>query len=298
MIKKLIRRLLLIRDHEKISDGIDRHKVKIKKIVNRKEISEEALFNALESLGITTGDTVMVHASWRHFYAYDGSPQSFINKLYNLVGPTGTILMPSFGDNLEYFDVKNTPSRAGVLSEVFRNYKGVIRSECSHFSVSGIGQEAEKILNTHKYSEFGFDYNSPYYLITQIPNVKIINLGMGKYPIKTTLVHCVEYPFRQKDKFFRDYIKIRYKAKIITSEGRSVERDMIKGVPARLSKTNIKKFYKTLPSNSTKYTKVGNIDIRLIIADHAYNHLINLTTNGVHMVSPINETNKNFRSWK
>lgn len=104
-LKKCFRKIINAKEYEKITDAIDRHKNNIiKNSIGRKVlIKEETFFAELVSLGIKKGDVIMVHCSWRKFYGYEGSPESFLNKLIDLVGEEGTILMPSYGNQLDYF---------------------------------------------------------------------------------------------------------------------------------------------------------------------------------------------------
>ena len=114
----------------------------------------------LRDLGFNPGATVMVHSSFSHIRRRvpDLSPQSLIALLQDLLGSQGTLLIPTFpfqGSQGEYadknprFDVQKTPSKVGVLTEVFRQTPGVIRSKHPTHPVGAWGRHARDILSTH-----------------------------------------------------------------------------------------------------------------------------------------------------
>ena len=118
--KGIIRKMFGARNNESFRDALDRHKTKIKKKIYRQKFSVEDLKQKIEDCGISDGDTVMVHSSWRNFFNFDGTPEDVISVLEDIVGKNGTIIMPCFGADRNQFDIKNSPSAAGVLSETFR----------------------------------------------------------------------------------------------------------------------------------------------------------------------------------
>ncbi|WP_342600224.1 AAC(3) family N-acetyltransferase [Psychrobacillus sp. FSL H8-0483] len=296
-LREIIRYLIKSRENEKISDAIDRHKTRLQKKINRKKISEEDFLKIIKSMGIKSGDTVMLHASWRKFYNYSGTPKSLIENFIELLGNEGTLLMPCYGDNRKYFDVKNTRSTAGVLSEEFRRYPGVKRSECSHFSVCAFGKDADIITKYHIKSEFGFDNFSPYYIFSQKENSKVVMLGMGKYPIKLTLIHCIEYIFKDVYPYFNRYLSKKYTATVIINDGTITKREMIEGNYAKLYKKNIKKVYKNLPKDKKFYGKIGNIQIRIIFAKKGFDEISKLVVSGKSMLNPPKVEKNSFKPY-
>lgn len=285
-IRYLIRSLLQCKDNERISDAVDRHKTRIARKINKRKVTEKELFQCLVRMGVSKGDVIMVHASWRKFYNFEGTPKSLIRMLLDIIGPDGTLLMPCYGNDKEYFDILNTPSYAGVLSEEFRKMPGVIRSKCSHFSVCGYGKLAEELTRHHVKSEFGFDHFSPYYLFSQTNGSKIIKLGMGKYPIKMTLIHCVEYIYKDIYPYFREYLSNRYEAIIIDESGERSNRQMLEGVGGKLYRKNIKAIYKSIPQNKCHYQRIANIDIRIFNAKEGYKEIAKAIGQGKSMLNP------------
>ena len=90
----------------------------------------------------------------------DGGADAVIDGLLATVGPEGTLAMPAFNYTrplpVPYFDPKRTPSQAGVLTEVFRNRPGTLRSFNPTHSVAAQGKRAEEFLAGHdKVQTFG-----------------------------------------------------------------------------------------------------------------------------------------------
>ncbi len=100
-------------------------------------VHENDIINALKSAGIQEGDDVMIHSSLSSLGYVEGGALCVIKAFKKIVGNKGNILMPSFpatGYNFDYmsdspiFNVRETPSQMGVITETFRNMKGVMRS--------------------------------------------------------------------------------------------------------------------------------------------------------------------------
>jgi aminoglycoside 3-N-acetyltransferase len=99
--------------------------------------SEAQLEAAIASLGVQPGDAVMVHSGFAPTSGFAGTPGDVIEVLLRAVGPAGHLLMlsiPYRGSSQGYaesdplFDVRRTPSKVGVVSELFRRRPGVLRS--------------------------------------------------------------------------------------------------------------------------------------------------------------------------
>jgi len=221
-IKKIIRKIFQIREKETIRDGIRRHKYNLLNKFNRKEISIDEFAWRIEKLGIKKGDTLIVHSAWRECYSLKANPYEVIDRLIKIIGNSGTLLMPCYGHDKTYFDVNNTKSYAGALSEVFRNYPGVVRSEFPDSAMCGYGVSAENILSTHENSKYAFDNYSPYYRAMQEFDAKVLLLGMGTRPYKISVFHCASYESRETNEFYRDVYTRQIEAKIVKKNGEEV----------------------------------------------------------------------------
>lgn len=222
MIRKIIRKILRIRKSETIADGINRHFIKIKSIFDSRQVSLEEISQVFDNLGVKNGDTIIVHSSWRGLYALKASPQEVINLLIEKVGKDGTIIMPSSTNNKLFLDVKESRSFSGVLSEVFRNYPDVERSEFPDSPMIGLGKNANNILKYHVNSRYTFDYSSPYFLSMNDYNAKVLLLGMGKKPHKISVFHLATYNNRNHENY-KNVFKKNMRATVIGKNEKSVE---------------------------------------------------------------------------
>lgn len=109
------------------------------------EIDRAMLRQSMLDAGLARGDAVIVHASMKSLGRVRGGPTAVIAALQDVVGPRGTLLMPTFcvPQPDGQFHVAGTPSRTGLLTETFRTSSGVIRSWHPTHSVTAWGAQAE-----------------------------------------------------------------------------------------------------------------------------------------------------------
>lgn len=82
-----------------------------------------------------------------------GGADALLDALIEVVGETGTIIMPSFTYTTNipkpYFNFKDTPGRTGALTEVFRKRQETLRSLHPTHSVIGQEARAREFLGNH-----------------------------------------------------------------------------------------------------------------------------------------------------
>ena len=126
----------------------------------------------LARLGVREGDVLCVHSSFDALASFEGaSPLAVVRMLQRTVGQRGTLIMPTLpfeGSAIEYaagdpvFDVRQTPSRMGLLSELFRRMPGVRRSLHPTHSAAVWGARAEAMTADHHRAETPCGRPSPY----------------------------------------------------------------------------------------------------------------------------------------
>ncbi len=131
-----------------------------------------ALGRALRRLGLRPGDTLMVHASWRPDNGFRGSPADFVAALKQAVGPDGLLAMTSMTyhnqSSAEFLrrgkpmDVCRSPSRMGLLTEVFRRDPEVRRSLSPTHPVLAWGRDADAFVAGHDATPCPFGPDSPF----------------------------------------------------------------------------------------------------------------------------------------
>lgn len=144
-----------------------------------------ALEQALRGLSIKQGDTLLVHSSFDAFEGFQGKPTDVISILQHMVGEQGALLMPTMtfsGTAVDHarakplFDVARTPSRMGLLTELFRRSPGVIRSIHPTHPVAIWGRDASTIAAGHHLARTPCGLGTPFDALRQ-RNGKILLLG-------------------------------------------------------------------------------------------------------------------------
>ena len=262
-----VRKVLKCKKDESITNNLRRKKTTIEKLLLKKSISPDAFREALKEVGLSRGDNVIVHCAWREFYNYKSTPNSVIDIILDIIGKNANLAMPCYGADEKTFDLRATPSAAGVLSEVFRKEYEVIRSNCSHFSMVVMGPDAKELTCSQINSRSGFDELATYSKMLSIPGCKVLFLGLGKYPLQITQMHVEEY--RRMDEYIwcKNLFTEKYESVLLNTptDGKQLERVMIKRKGGRPNKKNRCRIYKQLQNYN--HIRLNNIDMVLVNAD-------------------------------
>jgi aminoglycoside 3-N-acetyltransferase len=133
--------------------------------------SREDLRTALHKLGVQPGGVLLVHSSFDNFTGFEGKATDVNLTLCESVTPTGTIVMPTLpfsGTAIDYvssgavFDARKTPSRMGLLTELFRRQPGTLRSAHPTHSVAAFGRLAEELISDHHLAKTPCGKGTPY----------------------------------------------------------------------------------------------------------------------------------------
>lgn len=99
--------------------------------------NKQNLTEFFEKVGLRTSQHIIVHSSFRKIKSAfsELTPNLVISVLKNVVGSTGSVVFPTFTycykkliGGFEIFDLKNSRSKVGLLSEAFRLSEDVIRT--------------------------------------------------------------------------------------------------------------------------------------------------------------------------
>lgn len=153
------------------------------------KMTKEEIVDKLLSLDIKKGSTLFVHSSLSRMGFVKGGANTVINAILEILGPEGTLVMPTFGwfppilkdyvkEKPPVFDYKRSPSRLGVITETFRRRSGVLRSCHPTHSVAAYGPQAKFLVNEHVKSKTPFDSFSPYQKLLQL-SANILCLGIS-----------------------------------------------------------------------------------------------------------------------
>ncbi len=159
--------------------------------------------------GLEQGDTILIHSSLKRTImrykeiGYDITPDIILDSFLKAVGNLGTVLLPLF--NFDFakgvpFDIRNTPSRMGALTESGRLRPSAVRTGHPIYSFAAIGYNASKFKNVNNYSGYGED--SPFAILREL-NGKIAVLDLLDQNSMTFYhhveeMHNVEYRYHKK----------------------------------------------------------------------------------------------------
>lgn len=155
-------------------------------------------------LRLTTGDVVFVHSSLDQLNL-DFPFYRVLTLLRNVIGPKGTMLFPTYPNHrissYEYllkgkvFDVRRTPSYAGLLTEFARKQPEAMRSLHPTKSVCAIGPLARELTSTHQNSRYPYDAGSPFFKLTEHQG-KIV--GLGVWTSRLSFAYCVDDAMKEE----------------------------------------------------------------------------------------------------
>jgi aminoglycoside 3-N-acetyltransferase len=204
-------------------------------------------------LEIEKGDVVLIHSSLDQLHL-DFPFYRILHLIREIIGSSGTMLFVTYPKLLSYdflrrgeiFDVNNTPSYTGILSEFARKQRTARRSLHPTKSVCAIGEYAQELIDSHQLSPFPYDFCSPYHKIMNF-NGKVIGLGVSTKFL--SFVHCVDDTLKEmfpvnpyhKELFNARCINYREEMEIVRTYAHDMKK-MNHNIPSFMSKnisTNI-----------------------------------------------------------
>jgi aminoglycoside 3-N-acetyltransferase len=165
---------------------------------------------------VRNDDALLVHASLKSLGFVIGGAVAVVQALLDVVGPGGTIVVPTFTadnsdpsrwaltrkqpvpeewwptirENLPAFDPEVTPSNnIGAIAEAVRTWPGAQRSYHPQTSFAALGAKAEELTRDHHW-DCHLGPNSPLGRLAET-NAKILLLGVG-YEVCSAF-HLAEY---------------------------------------------------------------------------------------------------------
>lgn len=147
--------------------------------------SQTDLVRDLKKMGLQAGDALLVHCAFSAIGFVKGGPQTLIDAFLEVLGPNGHLLMPTSPvkklqfdhlSNQPVFDVRNTPSAMGALSETFRTQPGAVRSLHPTEPVSVLGPDKHWFVKDHFGEPTPYTENSPFRKLID-RNGKILVIG-------------------------------------------------------------------------------------------------------------------------
>ena len=180
---------------------------------HRQLITRSRLVGDLERLGLTPGMVLIVHGSLSSLGWVCGGAQAVIEALQEVIGPKGTLVMPTHSaqlsdpadwedppvpeswwqtirDEMPAYDKSLTPTRQmGVIAETFRKADGVLRSGHPNTSFAAWGAHRHTIVDGHGLAD-SMGEDSPLARLYDL-DAYILLLGVGHD--RNTSIHLAEY---------------------------------------------------------------------------------------------------------
>lgn len=124
-------------------------------------VTRHTLVQGLRELGVREGDLLQVHSSLSALGYVEGGAETVVDALLEAVGPSGTVMVPTFNHGAaEIFDVNTTPSVNGAVTEALRKRPQARRSIHPTHPYAAIGPLAEELTREHL-DLLTFDQRSP-----------------------------------------------------------------------------------------------------------------------------------------
>ncbi len=154
----------------------------------------QSLQEDLRNMNIQPTDTLVVHSATRYIGEVEGRADTIIDSLMDYFREDGLLVFPTLTYHLRaggdpVFDVQNTASIVGLLTEIFRKRPGVIRSWHPTHSVAAYGKDAAGFCAGHEKFDTPAARQSPWGKLID-RKAKILFIGTGI--CCNTFLHGVE----------------------------------------------------------------------------------------------------------
>ncbi len=156
-------------------------------------LTREDIVHGLRALGVKSGDVLMAHSALSSLGRVDGGADTVIDALIEAVGPTGTIAMPTLYipsiSSGEVFDVDDSPSQMGEITEVFRKRPTTVRSVHPTHPIAASGARADELTAGHALAPTACGEGTPFSKLVDWGG-KVLLLGVDQD--RNTLLHTAE----------------------------------------------------------------------------------------------------------
>ena len=246
------------------------------------------LTRSLATLGVREGDALMVHSDYDAFIGFMGRPSDVIGILQQCVTDRGLLMMPTIpftGTAVQYvsehpvFDVRRTPSRSGLLTELFRRSSNVVRSVHPTHAVAVWGRDADQVAAGHHAARTPCGAGSPYArLIERDGTVLLAGAGIESLTLYHTFEEVFERvlplcPFTE-----REFVLISRLA-----DGSTVQTSTRLFEPAVSRRRNLSKLVPELKATGAwREARVGGLSLVLLRAREVEAVALDLASRGVY----------------
>lgn len=139
-------------------------------------MNKQEIIDSLKNLGLQEGDIVLLHSSYLSLGPIEGGPETLVNAFLELLGPSGTLLVPVFG-------------ALGIVTEVVRNHPQAVISSAPVGTLAGIGAKARDICADHWQADTVHGENTPFLKMAELGGYVCL---LGVDQDRNTTLHSVE----------------------------------------------------------------------------------------------------------
>jgi aminoglycoside 3-N-acetyltransferase len=238
----------------------------------------------LRKLGIREGDAILMQSAFSDLNGFAGEALDVLDCVMRILGPDGHLFMvsmPYTGSARSYlqegkpFDVRRTPSQMGLLSELFRRRKGVVRSANPMHPVLAWGPKAAWLIDGHETLSYSCGEDSPFERMLSLETKALlfdVDLDV------LTFTHYLEHAF-QDSAPTPVYASTSIEALIVDGTGKQRNVALFPFAPEAMKLRNFGVLYDELIRRGlVQENRVGNTDLRSV-------HLRDVFECGQDMVS-------------
>ncbi|MBT3336637.1 MAG: AAC(3) family N-acetyltransferase [Anaerolineae bacterium] len=234
-------------------------------------LTHTQLVDNFRAIGVDSGDTLLVHSSYKSFGGVDGGPQTVIDALLDVLGADGTLVMPTF--NFDFckgadWDVRETPSQMGFMTNLVRQDARATRVFHPIYSFAVIGKHAQAFGALRDKSSYGA--NSAFAKLRELDG-KIMVVGLS-YNDSMTFFHHVEEMEGVDYRYLKDFT-----GNITDWEGNTsvdtyqmLVRDLDMGVQTMVDPMG----YRLEEEGIIKSRMIGEADVKLMKANEVYDFTV------------------------
>lgn len=239
-------------------------------------VTKHDLITQFKNCGLSEGQTICVHTSLKSLGFVVGGAEIVIKSLLEIVGPEGTVMMPSqtwqnldpstgvhgavsqkwwpiIRENWPAYDKEITPAIGmGTVAEMFRKWPGAKRSDHPARSLAAVGKHAAYLTKEHDLSNI-FGKNSPIDKLYELDGYVLL---IGVDYDKNTSLHLAETRANFHSKRFID------ESSAIIKDGK---REWVTYTTQAVDDVDFVKLGNEYDKeNYSKIWKVGNAEVRFM----------------------------------
>jgi aminoglycoside 3-N-acetyltransferase len=242
----------------------------------------------MKEMGLTDGDSVYMHSAFNPFNGFLGGPLSIIDCIINVIGSSGNLMMVSMpsteftGDYLSRvntFDVIKTESSMGIITEIFRRKKDVLRSLSPAHPILAFGPDAKWVISDHEKTMYSCGKGSPFEKILEL-NAKALFFDVPFWTM--TFFHFLEDKFKDLSPI-ELYDDDPIESTVIDSNGSQITvKTYVFSEMARKRRSARALDHSLRSRNLMKTAKIGNTELILVNLSDVINCSQDLVNSGIH----------------